>query len=110
MAEFMVLYRSSQTVAEQMAGANPEQMQAGMALWEAWARKAGDAIVDLGRPLLEQRTLPAGAGGGTGHINGYSILKGQSADAIAALLEDHPHFESRGASIEVLEIMSMPGS
>lgn len=111
MAKFIALYRASQTAAEQMANTTPEQMQAGMALWDAWVKKAGDAVVDLGTPLTESRTIPPGAGDGRGgQIGGYSILEGQSADAIAALLADHPHFHSPGASIEVLELMSMSGS
>ena len=82
-----------------------------MALWESWARKAGDAIVDLGSPLGESHTIPpAAAPVGAGQVGGFSILQGQSFDAVANLLEDHPHFHSPGASIEVIEFLSMPGA
>lgn len=51
MPKFMILYRSPVTAAEQMASGSPEQAQAGMDAWMAWAGKAGAAIVDLGAPL-----------------------------------------------------------
>jgi len=57
MAKFMVLYRSPYTAEEQMANASPEQAQAGMEAWMAWAKEAGDAVVDLGMPLGKGRHL-----------------------------------------------------
>ena len=51
MAKFMILYRATTSAREQMAGATPEQMKAGMDAWMTWAGKAGDAVVDLGTPL-----------------------------------------------------------
>src|SRR5213595_1202728 len=48
---FLVLYRARMTAAEQMAQGSPEQAQAGMDAWMAWAQRAGEAIVDMGSPL-----------------------------------------------------------
>jgi hypothetical protein len=104
MSKFMVLYRSSASAAEQMANADSEQMQAGMALWEAWAQKAADALVDLGSPLAQGRTLPPGSGGDD-HIGGFSILQASSLDEVTASLGNHPHFHAPGASIEVLDAL-----
>ncbi|HET7049402.1 MAG TPA: hypothetical protein VFI54_14160 [Solirubrobacteraceae bacterium] len=53
MAGFLVLYRAPVSAREQMANVTPEQVRAGMALWRAWAGRAGDAIVDLGAPLAD---------------------------------------------------------
>jgi hypothetical protein len=39
MSKFLVLYRSSVSAREQMANATPEQAQAGMQAWQAWARR-----------------------------------------------------------------------
>lgn len=110
MAKFMVLYKSSVPAREQMSNADAEQMKAGMALWAAWAEKAGDAIVDLGSPLGENRVLPSGGtAGNSNQIGGFSILTGQSLDEVTALLDGHPHLHSPDASIEVLEYLQMPG-
>jgi hypothetical protein len=43
MATFLVLYRAPVAAREQMANVTPEQAQAGMDLWRAWAASAGDA-------------------------------------------------------------------
>ena len=110
MARFMVLYRSSATAGEQMANADPEQMQAGMELWIKWSQNAVPAIDDFGRPLGNGRVLPSGAQSYDGNaIGGYSILEAESLDAVTALLDGHPHFHSPDASIEVLELLPAPG-
>jgi hypothetical protein len=51
MARFMVVYRAQVSAVEKMANADPAQAQAGMDAWMAWAKEAGEAIVDLGMPL-----------------------------------------------------------
>jgi len=42
-------------------------------------------------------------------VSGYSILQAESNDAVLDLLKNHPHQHAPGASIEVLEMMQMPG-
>jgi hypothetical protein len=108
MTKFMVLYRSAVSAREQMANTAPEQGQAGMDAWMAWAGKAGDAIVDLGAPLADAAFVGPGSAGDSLHITGFSILQAESADALTAILDGHPHL-AWGGSIEVLEFLSMPG-
>lgn len=97
MSRFLVLYRSDATAAEQMANATEEEAAAGMQAWMAWFGKAGPAVVDGGAPTQ----------GGDGTIGGYSILQGDSREAVEALLVDHPHRQV--GTIDVLELLSMPG-
>jgi len=107
MTKFMVLYRSAVSAREMMAAVTPEQAQAGMDAWMTWAGKAGEAIVDLGAPLAEAgRAGPAGAGGT--HITGFSVLQAESAEALTAILDGHPHL-GMGGSIDILEFMPVPG-
>ena len=108
MAKYMILYRSSASPEEQMSG-DPEQMKEGMALWASWMAKAGPALVDFGSPLGNSHVVPGGGAGGGSYIGGYSILQADSRDQVTALLEDHPHFHSPDASIEVLEVLPVPG-
>jgi hypothetical protein len=104
MPKYLVLYRSGMTASEQMASNSPEQAQAGMDAWMSWAGQAGDAIVDLGSP-----TSVVDPGGDSGDpIGGYSILQAESSQALAAVLDGHPHKEM-GGTIETLELLSMPG-
>jgi hypothetical protein len=92
---------------EQMANANPEQMKASMASWEAWSKKAGAALLDVGAPLGGSTLINGTAG--TGHIGGYSFVQADSLDAAKQLFDAHPALEMPGASIEILEQMSMGG-
>jgi hypothetical protein len=96
--KFLVLYRSRVSAREQMANATPEQAQAGMEAWQAWAGKAGSSIADLGAPLA-----------GDGDITGFSILEADSRAAVDELLADHPHRHMPGAEIDVLEFLPLPG-
>ena len=104
MTKYLVLYRSKMTASEQMAQGTPEQAQAGMEAWMSWAEEAGDAVVDLGTP-----TEVIDAGGDSGDpIGGYSILEAESPEALASVLDGHPH-RAMGGTIETLECLSMPG-
>jgi hypothetical protein len=102
--KFLLLYRADQSAAEQMAAGTPEQQQAGMAAWMTWATKAGPAIVDLGSPVA-----PAGGTTVSGDsVGGFSILQAESAEALRAVLEGHPH-TAQGGTIEVYECLPIPG-
>ena len=104
MSKFMILYRAPESVREQMANATPEQLQAGMEAWQAWATKVGYAIVDLGTPLAHTAHVGPGQSSGDG-VCGYSILEAGSADEIDTLLDGHPQLAMPGGSIEVLEVI-----
>ena len=102
--KYLVLYRSKVTAEQQMAQSTPEQAQAGMDAWMAWAEQASDAIVDLGTPLAVVE-----AGGDSGDpIGGYSIFQAETHEALSKVLEGHPHL-AMGGTIETLEFLSMPG-
>ena len=108
MAKFLVLYRAPVSALEQMASVTPEQAQAGMELWEAWAGRAGHAIVDLGAPLGDAAIV--GEGDAYSDLAGYSILEAASRDAVMDILEDHPHFHTPGGQVEVHETLPVPGT
>jgi hypothetical protein len=106
MSKFMILYRSHASALEQMTNATPEQVQAGLEAWRAWASKVGYAIVDLGSPLAHTTHVGPGAASADG-VTGYSILEAGSAEEIETILDGHPHLTMPGGSIEVLEIIPM---
>lgn len=107
MSKFLVLYRAPMSVREQMESAAPEQQQAGMELWQAWAGKAGSGIVDLGAPLGDGAVVRDGDA--YNDIAGFSILDAESQEAVMGLLSDHPHFHTPGGQIEVHEMLRPPG-
>jgi len=109
MTSYLVLYRSPISPQEQMASATPEQAQAGMEAWMTWSGKAGDAVVDLGSPLAAAGTKGAAGAEGAGYLGGFSVLRADSADALDAVLDGHPHLTQEGNSIEYYEFLAVPG-
>ena len=111
MKKFLVLYKAPSSAFEQMAKATPEQQKAGMDAWMAWSKKAGPAIVDMGAPLGKgARVSKSGeATDAANDLGGYSVLQGESKEALAKSLEGHPHFMMPGGSIEIVEILAIPG-
>jgi hypothetical protein len=110
MKKFMVLYKAPLASFDQMMKATPEQQKAGMDAWMSWANQAKSSIADLGAPLGKTlKVTPAGPSPTRNDIGGYSILQGESKEAVAATLKGHPHFMTPDGFIEVIELMPMPG-
>jgi hypothetical protein len=110
MKKFLVLYKAPTASFEQMMKATPEQQKAGMEGWMAWSKKAGSSIVDMGAPLGKSlRVSPGGASPTVNDLGGYSILQGESKEALAETLKGHPHFMTPDGFIEVVELMPIPG-
>jgi hypothetical protein len=110
MKKFLVLYKASAAAFEQMMKATPDQQQAGMDAWMAWSQKAAASIVDLGAPLGKSlRVTTSGATPTKNDLGGYSVLQADSKEALAEVLKDHPHFMTPDSSIEVVEVMQLPG-
>jgi hypothetical protein len=85
-----------------MAAGTPEQAQAGMEAWMAWAQRAGDAVIDPGAPLAVVE-----AGGDAGDpVGGFSILQAEDPDALVQVLDGHPH-SAMGGTIEILPTPGM---
>jgi hypothetical protein len=104
MSKFMILYRAPESAADQMANATPEQRQAGLEAWRAWATRVDYAIADLGTPLAHTAHVGAGAASTDG-ICGYSILEAGSAEEIETVLNGNPQLAMPGGSAEILEII-----
>jgi hypothetical protein len=112
MKKFLVLYKASPEAFQQMMKtATPEQQKAGMAAWMNWSQKAAPSIVDMGGPLgTSVRVAKGGAVGPVvNDLGGYSIMQGESKEALAATMKEHPHFMMPESSIEIVELMPIPG-
>ena len=110
MKKFIVIYHAPAEAMEMMAQATPEQREEGMKPWMAWKEACGDALLDLGNPLVGGVKLsPDGSTSASiKEVTGYSILQAESMDAAQALLKDHPHLQwSGGCDIEVHEAVAM---
>ncbi len=110
MKKFLVLYRAPSSSFEQMSKATPEQQKAGMDAWMAWSKRAGGSLVDMGSPLGKSlRVTRTGASAASNDLGGYSVLQGESKEAIAEAMKGHPHFMMPEGFIEIVEMMPIPG-
>ena len=110
MKKFLVLYKAPMSSFEQMKNATPEQQKAGMDAWMGWSKKAASSIVDMGGPLgKSMRVTQGGAGPVTNDLGGFSVMKAESKEALAESLKGHPHFMVPEGTIEIVEVMAIPG-
>jgi hypothetical protein len=110
MAKFLVLYKAPAASFEQMMKATPEQQKAGMDAWNAWGKKAAASIVDMGAPLGKTlKVTPGGSSPTRNDLGGYSIMQGESKEAVAETLKGHPHFMTPDGTIEIVDLLEMPG-
>ena len=111
MMKFMVLYNSSTSASELMANASPEEMKASMDEWIKWRDEVSKTVkFDWGLPLQAvSRVTADGVTDSDSQVSGYSIMEGESKEAITELLKTHPHLKRPGAFIDILEMLSMPG-
>lgn len=102
MKKYLILYLSPTPAREEMAGRSAEQQKAGTDAWKEWARRAGNALDELGAPLAD-------VSGKRTQITGFSILEANSPSEIDQLLKGHPHTQHPNATIEVHEFIDVPG-
>jgi hypothetical protein len=107
----MVLYYWSMSASRLMANASMEHMKASMNEWQKWKDGASKvAKIEFGMPLeaVKHITLE-GTSASDSKVGGYSIMEGESKEAIVGSMRTHPHLKRVGASIDVLEMIAMPG-
>ncbi len=110
MKKFLVLYKASAESFAQMMKATPEQQKAGMDAWMKWSQSAAGLIVDMGAPVGKGvKVTKSDVTQTSNDIGGYSILQGESKEAVGEKLKNHPHFMMGDGWIEVIEIMPVPG-
>jgi hypothetical protein len=111
MKKFMAMYMAPATTIAEMMKATPEQMKAGMDEWGKWSKMHEKAIVDLGTPLGKtKRVAASGTSDTKNEITGYTIVQGDTFDAVAKMFKDHPHFKmGAGATVDLMEMVSIPG-
>jgi hypothetical protein len=110
MAKYLILYSSTMSASDTMANATPEQMKASMDEWMAWKDEASKTVgFEFGMPLKAAAKVASdGVSDSTSQVSGYATMEGDK-DAVVKALQTHPHLKRPGASIDVLEMLPMPG-
>ncbi len=91
--------------------ASEEEGKQHMKKYQAWLAALGDAAVSPANPLMHTHTVnPDGSvvEGGKSSMSGYTIVAADSLDDAIAIARDCPFLEV-GGSLEVSELMQMPG-
>lgn len=107
----MVLYNSTLSASETMANATPDEMQTSMTEWIEWQNQANTKVkIEFGLPLQAVSNVgPAGLSESASLVSGYATADAESEDALLEILKTHPHLKRQGATIDVFEMLSMPG-
>jgi len=105
MAKYIIVY---------LGGDQPSTTEEGkqhMAKYMEWLSSLGDSAVSPANPLKGTSTVNSDGtvtAGGTTTMSGYTIIKADSMDAALAIAKGCPFLEI-GGSLEVSELMQMPG-
>jgi hypothetical protein len=114
MKKFVVLYMGDGAELEKMMkNSTPEMQKKGMDAWMRWMDTHKGSMVDGGAPLGKTKRIDAkGAKDAKNGVCGYSIIQAETHDAAAKLFgKDHPHLQMMpGASVEIIEVMPLPGA
>jgi hypothetical protein len=109
---FLIIYHAPIDAMTQMANSSPEDMAKGMAMWKAWAKRAGSQLTDLGAPLVNGKRLHPGGSSALSSrdVTGYSLLEADDWAHLMDLLTGHPHISGwhPEATIEVHETRLIP--
>jgi len=89
----------------------PEEGKQHYAKYMGWLSSLGDSAVSPANPLKDTSTVNSDGtvtAGSTTTMSGYTIIEAQSMDAALAVAKACPFLEI-GGSLEVSELMQMPG-
>jgi len=110
MKKFLLLYTAPTEIREKMQSATPEEMKEGMGAWIAWFQKVGNNLVDKGMPLSNAITVTKeGEMPGRVEFVAYNVVQAENIDAAIAIAKESPHLDREGTTVEVHEMMPMPG-
>lgn len=90
---------------------SPEEGQKHFTKYMGWLSDLGEAAVSPANPLKDTTTInPDGSvtSGGTTTMSGFTVVEADSLDAALAMAKTCPFLEI-GGSLEVSELMEMPG-
>ena len=98
-------------MAEGMKNMTPEMQAAQNESWRVWMEGKSASIADHGAPLGKtKRATSVGVTDVRNDIGGYTIVEAESHEEAAKLFTDNPMLVGMPeASVEVMEIMPMPG-
>lgn len=111
MSRFLILFNAPEPMSEFMARSTPDERQAGLDAWVKWRAEAEKSVrFEFGAVVqavqrIEQQELIASRN----QASNYAFADATTKDKVVNALQSHPHLLRTGASIDVLEVLPMPG-
>ena len=90
---------------------SPEEGQQHFAKYKEWLSSLGDSAISPANPIKDTHTVNSDGSvttGSTTSMSGYTIIEADSMDSALAIAKACP-FLDIGGSLEVSELMQMPG-
>ena len=75
--------------------------------WDAWLAANKDTVLNTIALGKTKRVSKEGVEDAKNDMMMSSYLQGESAEAVAEIFKDHPHFVIPGATIEIMEVRPM---
>jgi hypothetical protein len=111
MKNFTVIYMApASTIEEWMKKPEAERKEAETAMkadWDAWADAHKDMLLNTVALGKTKRVSASGVEDIKNDMMISSYVQGESAEAVAELFRNHPHFTIPGATIEIMETRQM---
>jgi hypothetical protein len=105
MARYVIVYLGGDQPA------SPEEGQQHFAKYKAWLSSLGDSAISPANPFKDTNTVNSDGTVTTGSktsMSGYTIIEAESMEAALLIAKTCP-FLDIGGSLEVSELMQMPG-
>ncbi len=111
MSRFLILFNAPEPMSEFMVRSTPEERQAGIEAWTIWRAEAEKLVkFDFGAVVQAfQRIKENGLSESPNEATNYAFAEAGSKDSLVKALQNHPHLQRNGATIDVLEFLPMPG-
>jgi hypothetical protein len=113
MSKFLVLYMAPAAgMAEWMQ--KPESERKGdeekmRGEWDAWTKAHAEHLSETAGAGKTKRVTSSGVADVKNDVMLFSIVEGESHDAVAKMFEGHPHFGIPGGWIDIMPVNYLPG-
>lgn len=111
MGRFLILFNAPEQMNEFMARSTPEERQKGLELWTSWKKEAEKTVrFEFGAVVQAfQRIQKDELTDSPNQASNYAFAEADSKEDVINTLKDHPHLQRKGATIDILEVLPMPG-
>lgn len=113
MSRFLILFSAPESMSDFMAKLSPDERQAGMQAWSDWKTEADKTISFEFGAVVQAAGLIRAVDkdvlqDSSNQASNYAFAEAESKEVLAAALKTHPHMGRDGATIDILEVLSMP--